>query len=292
MNRLREAVSAILRVFREAAHAERVEATCLLTMLLVVLHSGGAWYFQAPTALLAGIGLLVPRLRVAPSYWLAFTCILAFGNFYNWFAVDNHKFLMTWWCLAIYCALQARQPDAELARQGRLLLGLCFLFAVVWKIMAPDFLDGRFFRHAFLTDARFQTVAVYAGGVDREALVQNRVSVGELRNPLGDAREAKLASGPRIDVVAFLATWWTILIEALLAGAFLLPGGLRIGWLRHGLLLLFILTTYAVAPVIPYGWTLLMMGFANCPSDWTRMRAAYVAAFMALQVYGTPFKPV
>lgn len=292
MKTLRGASSAIFGVLREAAQADRVQATCLLTMLLVVLHAGGAWYFQAPTALLAGLGLLVPRLRVSPAFWLGLTCVLAFGNFYNWFAVDNHKFLMTWWCLAIYCALQAPQPDVDLARQARWLLALCFLFAVVWKISVPDYLDGRFFRHTFLTDARFQTVAVYAGGADREGLLQNRMSVADLRNPLGDAREVTLASGPRVALVADLATWWTILIEAVLSAAFMLPGGLWVERVRHGLLLVFILTTYAVAPVIPYGWTLLMMGFANCPADWTRMRAGYVTAFMALQIYGTPFKPV
>ena len=288
MTRLREAAAALLRVLMEAARADNVQAVTLLTVLL---HGGVFWYYTAPLTILAAIGLLVPRMRTAPGFWLVITCLLAAANTYNWFAVDNHKFLMTWWCLAIYCSMLSPEPDRLLVFEGKILLSLCFLFAVVWKLMAPDYLDGSFFRQIMLTDQRFESAAKYATGADGHQLARNRRAFSKLTSPLGDQAPVKYEAGPYLDVVATVATWWTILIEASLAVAFLLPSRPKIEFVRHALLVLFLFTTYAVAPVIPYGWTLLVMGLACCPAERTRMRAAYILALFALPLYSTPLRP-
>ena len=47
-----------------------------------------------------------------------------------------------YWSLACCLSLFCRDPDRLLAWNGRVLIGLTFLFATGWKIMGGEFLDG------------------------------------------------------------------------------------------------------------------------------------------------------
>ena len=166
MTRLREAAAALLRVLMEAARADNVQAVTLLTLLLVLLHGGVFWYYTAPLTILAAIGLLVPRMRTAPdSVVTRLPCRRQY--------------------LQLVRGGQPQVPD-DLRVPGDLLQHarpnrtgcscsrgksscLCFLFAVVWKLMAPDYLDGSFFRQIMLTDQRFES-RQYATGADGHQL--------------------------------------------------------------------------------------------------------------------------
>ena len=59
----------------------------------------------------------------------------------------------------------------------------------------------------------------------------------------------------------------------------------RRGWLRHALLLAFCAVTYAIAPVVSFGWLLLAMGIAQCDPDERRMRLAYLGVFALLLLF-------
>ncbi len=84
-------------------------------------------------------------------------------------------------------------------------------------------------------------------------------------------------------LAAHLLTGWTAALETALAVAFLWPVGRGPSPARHALLLLFCVTTYAVATVEGFGWLLLAMGAAQCEAP--RLRAAYLAAFLLVLVY-------
>ena len=77
-----------------------------------------------------------------------------------------------------------------------------------------------------------------------------------------------------------------VLDGVLVAAAFLAPG-LRwlVGGARHGLLMAFCISTYAVAPVAGFGWLLAAMGLAQLESDGHRLRVAYVAVFSLIFIY-------
>ena len=45
-----------------------------------------------------------------------------------------------------------------LAWNARALIGLAFAFAVLWKLLSPDYLDGRFFRVALVEDHRLEPI--------------------------------------------------------------------------------------------------------------------------------------
>ena len=51
------------------------------------------------------------------------------------------------------------------------------------------------------------------------------------------------------------------------------------------LLLVFCVTTYALAPVAGFGWLLAVMGLAQCHPNQRMLRGAYVAVFVLILLY-------
>ena len=91
--------------------------------------------------------------------------------------------------------LRAREPRSARPRwrtRRGACVGLTFLFATLWKLaLSPDFVDGRFFRVTLLTDARFENLAVLAGGHELGGLGAQR------RRPRRAAHLADAAGGER-----------------------------------------------------------------------------------------------
>ena len=54
---------------------------------------------------------------------------------------------------------------------------------------------------------------------------------------------------------------------------------------RHGVVLLFCLTTYAFAPVAGFGWLLIVLGLVTCVPDDRWLRALYVATYATVLLY-------
>ena len=65
----------------------------------------------------------------------------------------------------------------------------------------------------------------------------------------------------------------------------LIPPRARLDLVRHGLLLTFCFTTYALAPVAGFGWLLAAMGLAQCRPHQSVLRGAYVAVFILILMY-------
>ena len=86
-------------------------------------------------------------------------------------------------------------------------------------------------------------------------------------------------------VVAAIETWGGVLLEALIATLFFIPveGPLRTA--RHAALLMFCMTTYALAPVAGFGWLLATMGLAHCRPNQRVLRGAYLAVFILILLY-------
>ena len=186
-----------------------------------------------------------------------------------WPLSDNHIYLLAYWCLAIGLALSSPSPAATLSTSSRWLLGAAFAMAVVWKAMlSPDYVDGRFFRVALLTDERFADASLVFGGLSRDQMAENRTFLEPLPEGAELLHPPAFVEPPRLRAFAAVATWGGLLLESLIALSFLMPGSRDGSQLaRHASLLAFCVTTYALAPVAGFGWLLATMGLAHCRPD-------------------------
>lgn len=254
-----------------------------LTLLVLLLRPIGTGWLRPSLLALAAAGLVLPGALRQPAFWLALAGLTAWRVVAGWPLADNHAYLLVYWCLAIALALRAADPQRALAWNGRALVALAFAFAVLWKVISPDYLDGRFFRVALVEDRRLERVATALGGVEREPLLARRAFLGQHVD--GPALASAIPAEPvRLHRLALAATWLTLGLEAAVALTFLAPPA-RAVWLRHALLLAFCAITYAIAPVVSFGWLLLAMGLAQCAPDAWRTRAAYLAVFALLIFY-------
>ncbi|MEM7050136.1 MAG: hypothetical protein AAF604_10765 [Acidobacteriota bacterium] len=281
-----------LRAEKDLRNIDPLDLAPRLTLILLILYAGNYWYLTVPLRVLCIGALLYRPIYRSGVFWFLATCFLVASNYQNWYVIDNHKYLMTYWTLVLTIIFFHRGTERQrslLANNARLLIGLCMVFATFWKIISPDYLDGSFFRHTLLTDGRFGSVAEAVGGLDPEDFYRNDRLEKTLLVGTRDQRiieQVQLASTPRLDATATFLTWWTIGIEGLIGLIFLLPArwGPPVVW-RHALLLLFAVTTYSVATVIGFGWLLIIMAIAHVPKENHRLRLAYVGVFLLMLVY-------
>lgn len=274
-----------------SADAERgvaVEWSLRLSWLVLLLDPPQHAVATPLVTLLAAFGVWLRVVGRHPLAWALATLACAASIVPEWSHVDNHDFLRAYWCLALALATGAAQRDACLATSARGLLAAVFGCALVWKLaLSPDFVDGRFFEFVLATDPRLASLGTVLGGLPADAPAANRVALGEWMRAGGALH---WQSTPRLGWLAGAATVWVLAVESALALAFAAAAaGGRAGLLRplsrgrDGLLAVFALTTYAVAPVTGFGWLLAAMGLAQAES--ARTRRGYAAVFGVLLGY-------
>ena len=249
-----------------------------LTLVALLLQPIGDWFVRPSVLLLACAGLLAPRFRDLPALWLLLAVLAGWRVIADWPLADNHAYLLGYWCLAAFMALRVEPSGPILARTAGLLLGLVFLFATLWKGLTPNYVDGRFFANALVTDPRFEDFTLLSGGLDPQTLYHNR-DVLEL------AIDARTIEPPAFRVLVNLITWWTLVIEGLLAVVWLLPARSLAGRQRHWLMVLFCVSTYAVATVAGFGWLIVAMAVTTLRVEQTRLAFLYLLSFALILVF-------
>jgi hypothetical protein len=267
---------------RRALAGDRTDVVLRLSLIVLVTNSVTYPLLFVAAAVLAVVALPRPRLYRSPLLWFAFGAALAARVLWDWEGVDNHVILTVWWAFAVGVSLLGADAGRSLAANARLLVGLAFLFATLWKLISGEFVDGSFFHYSLLLDDRFRYLAESMGGLGHDAYVSNHGVVGGLRDSSGSG-PAGLVTTDAIRMTAAVLTWWTLAIEAIVAGAFLVPVR-RLAWVRHGSLLVFAFTTYLAVPVGGFGVLLMVMGLAQCDLG-DRARLHWVAAFAFLLVW-------
>ena len=265
---------------------EPVTLALRFTLLSMLLRPIGPGLVRPCILGLAAAGLLLPGLLRHPSLWIALTFLTGLRVFFDWSLADNHAYLLCYWCLAVSIALCSRDPSGCLSLNGRLLIGLAFVFATLWKVgLSPDYLDGRFFRVTMLTDPRFSEFAQLAGGLSLEQFEDLRAFVKQHVD--GQALDPSFlpAEPPRFILLAGCMTWWTVAIEGAIALTFLWPVGRGLSKMRDAILLTFCVTTYAVATVAGFGWLLLALGVAQCEPGRRKTQLAYLVVFVLILFY-------
>jgi hypothetical protein len=264
-----------------------IEIIVLLSLCLVIFHGYSERYFSVAVAF-----LVLPALLYRPlfQHWLFWGLIAAVSGFvvlHQWYPVDNHKFLLCYWALALALALSLSEEHQQpfLVKTARFLLVFVMAGAVVQKTLAADYLDGSFFEFTLLTDHRFEPFMA-ALGVDTSDLSYNQGLIRWLQaaTPEHDTSAAVLRLSSSVHNIALVVTWWDYLVQFAIAVAFLI-GTRWLDLLGHILLLAFVVTTYLAAPVIGFGWTLSIFGYALSAGRFPKIALCYLATFPLLTVY-------
>ena len=279
------------RVAAALLSGSTVDLARILTLLMLMLHGPADWYVRYPLIVLGVAGIVVPATRSSPRFWFAITAFVLAHNIVSWSTVDNHKWLMGWWCLAMWLTTLAPQKSQLRVLQinARLLLGLCFAFATLWKVMSVDYLDHGYFKWGLLNDSRFHSAAFLVGGVKRSDLEENlKLNIDLKKSYRVDAEPISsitLNSEPQIDLLAIVLTWWTVFIEGGIALFCLWPGDRIVAIVRSLAVLVFVSTTYVMAPVLGFGWIVIILGFTQCPEQHRKLRASFLVAVGLIYVY-------
>lgn len=268
------------------AGLDRFDLVLLLTLAFQIVYVEG--FAEFPIQAVAMVAVVLPSVRGHWAPWVAIIGLHLVGTVpFQWAILANHEWLALWWLVAVAGATLAGDPQAALARAAKLMLGLVFLFATSWKIMAPDFVSGDYFEFLLQSDERVGLAGVVVGGLEPEAAERNRDALFSMAEPLGPD-EVVLEDGSRVALLADVLALSTVAVEGLLAAAFLAPAssrvGRRLGRHRDAVLLGFVAVTYPLAPVVSFAWVLLAMLLAQARSDVPRWDLGVAVTFAGLHV--------
>lgn len=260
----------VTALFRAGPRQPAFERASLVTLFAVFLYSD-KWtsklaHVVPVPAIVGGIVVLIAaaigfRCQRRPVFWFALAAAMFVALSTRWWTTDDHVFLLAYWLVAVGLAALEADPSAALAFHARLLLGLVFLFATLWKVVTPAYANGSMFHLFLLIDPRFTRITEWVGAVPADALRENFVDAASLRS-LAEPAGTVLRDAPAVSTVANVLTWATVAIEGALAAVFLLPSKVPQP-VRDLLLLAFLVGTYLLAPVLLFGVLLVAMGVAQ-----------------------------
>lgn len=264
-----------------------VDLSLRLTLLDMLLRPVGDRTVRPLTLAFAALGLLIPGQLRSKLIWLSLAFLTGLRVLLDWPLPDNHAYLLFYWCLAVAIALFSRDSERCLAFSGKFLIGLAFAFALLWKaFLSGDFMDGRFFSIAMLTDPRFEAFTGSVLSLDDYEMDSLTLFVEQHIDGELPARGLDIPSLPsKLHLVSEILTYWTVLIESAVAILFLIPARAGVSRLRDAFLILFCATTYSVATVEGFGWLLIAMGVSQSGERREAVRYLYIAAFLLILVY-------
>lgn len=270
-----------------------IDVSAGLTLaLLILLHVDEDWYVRAPIVVLCIAAFVRHSLYRKASFWLVISLVLAVKHYGTWYAMENHEYLINYWCLALCLSFLTPDPRKAIAVNARLLIGLAFAFATFWKLISSDYLDGTFFQFLLLTSEHFRYVASTIGGLASETIRGNHQAVLALYGDSSAIPSVQLHSSVSVPWIAGFLTGWTLILEGSIAVSFLSPMGRFVSRWRDALLLVFLVTTYLITPVVGFGWILAAMGVAQCNVTFRQGPLLYVAAFLVIELFNTPWMDV
>lgn len=238
-----------------------IDLVTVMTGLVVLAHS--PYVSSDILQALMFSALLVPTVRLFGPFWIGIALLRFFNQVPDlWSQLDNHQYLITYWCLALGLTLMAAEREFALRVAARLLIGLCFLAALIWKLRSPDFLNGDFFAWKFATDGRLRGFAEVFLGLPDEAYKNNQLAKEVIA--LGEVGSTEvLETGSMLRPAAIATAWYTVFIEGSVAVLYLLPTKFRAARWAHWALAAFIVTVYPIAPVVGFALVLLTLSVAG-----------------------------
>lgn len=254
-----------------------------LTALLLVVFplDKGSFVLKA-----MGIALLIcPILLTNPLCWFIITAKIFSYGLMHWFLINNHEFLIIYWCFTCWIATYSKNKAEVLAWNAMIMVGFSFLFAELWKFRTGEFFNGLFLYGTFLNDHRFTKLVTWLSPLPAEFLANNRDIVDTMRNFPTAGLTATLNTHPWLKIFAMVFSYWTLAIEALLPLAYLSKWPKLLHRHRNLLLITFIITTYFFMPLHRFAYILSIFGYASCPKDLKIYRAIHLILFALIPFF-------
>jgi hypothetical protein len=267
----------------------RHELGLRLTLLLLLLHGAQTWDLDVSLSVLCGIAIVCTPLSRSTTMWLVISGALTWSNALHWNTIDNHKYLITYWCYVCALATTAGDPARVMSVNARAMIGLAFALAVLWKLVAGQYLDGSFLYFEFLTERRLGAACHMISDLSWDDLERNQRLLSQLSATLLPDMSIRLEGGAGLRRLTLGMSYWTLLIEGLVALAFLVPRRSWLGRFRDAYLMVFTATTYFLLPVAGFAFVLTLLGLMQ--SDRPGFRKLYLVLFVAVQLVQVPWIP-
>ena len=255
-----------------------------LTLLDLILRPIGSWEIRVPVLITSILGLVIPGLLKNPAIWFLLTGFTLSRVIFDWPLSDNHAYLLFLWCFAIFISA-LKKDKILLTKNARLMTGLVFVFAFIWKeFLSPDFLDKRFFSVNMIEDPRFSEFTQVTCNISKDDLNYFRDYVKQHVDGNLVFAEAINFNLKCVNKIAGFLTYYTIVLELLIALFFLIPKKISISKYRDYFLILFCISVYSVATVEGFGWLLIAMGISQ--SDNKKLPILlYILSFFIILFY-------
>jgi hypothetical protein len=279
----------LIKIKEELLQTDRTELILRLSAIMFLLHGHTNWALDIPIRIMCSLMLISTGLLKSRLLWGCLFIIFFFTNAGQWYIIDNHKYLMTYWCLACCLAVFSEKSLKLLQINARWLIGLTFLFATLWKLFTLEYADGSFLHFTMLTDSRMKVPAMLGGTVSLDALDKNYELFSFFRHFPDPAKKAQLIGGATSGGFALGWSYLTLLVEGLLAVVFLF----NIKFFRkfrNYLLILFVLGTYYLLPVIGFGFLLTILGLSQL--DVKERPALFFAYMITLALIQLTIVPI
>ncbi|MEK6153506.1 hypothetical protein WIW50_09610 [Flavobacteriaceae bacterium 3-367] len=280
---------------KDADHRLSLVLQMLLLIFLIFMYDNGYLSIFIPVIVIPGI--LFKSVRENPYFWV----LLSFLGCTFYLVLDlvgyvpNHKHIFAYVILAVTLAMFLKKqihPLSFLQTQARYIIGLCFLFATIGKFLAPEFLNGAFFEFTNTSDPRFFGFTSLFGEVDLALLKENEDHLTQLVRTSNPSDFFVLNGAKEISGFGIIISYWTILIEGMIALSFCLPRKTLLSKYRNIFLVIFILTTYPIATVTGFAIILTSLGFIQSLDKnhgLTNFSWFYLFVFVLLPLNYFPF---
>lgn len=172
--------------------------------------------------------------------------------------MEDHVPLFAVWLVALAVSL-GRPDDEFLAAAGlhaRLLIGVTFTAAVLWKLWFATYLSGVTLWMFLIADHRFGPLAAVVG-LSGDEIAATRADLTEVLD--GTVTGVTLEASGWTETVIVLVAVGTLLLEAIIAVSHLAPGGSLVARLRLPSVVLFGVVTYGTVPVVPFAVLLALL---------------------------------
>jgi hypothetical protein len=237
----------------------------VLTSVVSLLMAAHWTPMMFPGLLVLVLTVVRPGLAVRPVTWWLMAAL--------WFAavvvqqdrMEDHVWLFTCWLVALAVSLAAGVEGFldHAAWHARVLVGVTFSVAVLWKLFFHQFVNGMALWTFLVTDGRFAPLA-RGLGIPHSALHEGQEQLTAVLAGTTDAYQPPSDLLWRVTVIAVL----TLLLEASVAVSFLSPDGSPPARLRLPSIVTFGLVTYSLVPVL--GFAALLATLAMVASRWRR----------------------
>jgi hypothetical protein len=281
------------RLSQTLADIRKADSVAYLTLFLAVVFGFTSWFFQLSVQLALLVVLLVPSVAKRPAIWGLLAIMASITLVLERDLADNHKYLLCYW-LWVMCIAHIpdgrEQRDEIIGFNARFFLIFIFLGAALQKFVSSSYMSGAMFELELLLDGRFQAFA-HLTGIDAGLVNESVRRLLLLRNPYVQVLNDKilLLSDDRVHFVANLITLYDFYVQVAI-GALLLFRRAVTDLIANVILLFFIFTTYIPAPVLGFGFTLAILGFALVKERSQLLSAAYLLSMAAVLFYQVPWR--